>query len=296
MDLSEDTLVKWTKRSSQNEKDKQEYTVSQIRAAILSDATLEKMYRNDDLSIYTKGSYANNTNVRLDSDVDVVVERTDLFYFGTVAPYTRVSSSPYTGPWTEESFWQAVQKALVNYFDYNAVDTTGNSSIQIDTDHRMNIHADVVPCSKYKLYFSDTMVYEGTRLKKQDGTIAINYPAIQKEKGNLKNNQTGRRYKRVVRIIKRLENEMVKSGYCNEVPSYLLECLVYNCDNRFFEHLTYRDTLVAILHCIADGLINSDNEAWTEPNEIKLLFAENQKWDLSDALRFIAAALKFVKE
>ena len=57
------------------------------------------------IEVYAKGSYANETNVRADSDVDVVVENRDLYYFEYVprdsAPSPDPYRSPYTGRWND---------------------------------------------------------------------------------------------------------------------------------------------------------------------------------------------------
>ncbi|MCH7388141.1 hypothetical protein MMO39_12650 [Acinetobacter modestus] len=75
--ISEVTLSNWTLPSSDNEKEKQERAERMIRQAI--DA--HEVFQNCSLKVYAKGSYANNTNVRSDSDVDIAVECTDAIYW-----------------------------------------------------------------------------------------------------------------------------------------------------------------------------------------------------------------------
>src|SRR5690242_5552675 len=61
---------------SNNEDDKRERTENQIRAALANcDAVKGRPY-----IVYAKGSYANNTNVRLNYDVDIAVEYRGFFY------------------------------------------------------------------------------------------------------------------------------------------------------------------------------------------------------------------------
>ena len=59
----EDQLGRWTKPSSDTEKDKQERTERMVRKAI-SD---HPEFHDCNLTVYAKGSYPNNTNVRLAS-------------------------------------------------------------------------------------------------------------------------------------------------------------------------------------------------------------------------------------
>lgn len=63
-------LSQWIKPSSDSEKDQQDRAEHMVKDAI------KNWWAFDNLTplIYTKGSYPNNTNVRTDSDVDVVVE------------------------------------------------------------------------------------------------------------------------------------------------------------------------------------------------------------------------------
>jgi len=196
--FSENTLESWTHRSSAHESAKQEKTEAAIKNALLSNSDLEELYNANKLVIYAKGSYANNTNVRLDSDVDIAVEERDGFYSDRNG-YT-IPTVGYSGKWSEEFLWQTVQKSLINYFGDAAVDTSGNASLEISSDFS-GIRADVVPCSQYHYYTSPTLFRQGTRLKKRDGTIVINYPKQQYDNGVLKNNKTGRSYKRTVREL-----------------------------------------------------------------------------------------------
>lgn len=73
----EDQLSRWTEPSSDTEQDKQERTERMIREAI--DA--HTPFKDCSLKVYAKGSYANNTNVRADSDVDIAVECTEVEYW-----------------------------------------------------------------------------------------------------------------------------------------------------------------------------------------------------------------------
>jgi hypothetical protein len=53
-----------------------------------------------------------------------------------------------------------------------------------------------------------------------------------------KNNATGGRFKRIVRVLKRLRNEMADHDVAAAKPiaSYLIECFVWNVPNEGFGH------------------------------------------------------------
>jgi len=62
----EETLQGWTTPSSATEQEKQERTERMIRHAVDEHGP----FAGCSLRVYAKGSYANNTNVRADSDVN----------------------------------------------------------------------------------------------------------------------------------------------------------------------------------------------------------------------------------
>ena len=61
---------------SNNEDQKRERTQEQVRAALKAYEPL----KGRNYVVYAKGSYANNTNVRLDYDVDIAVEYRGFFF------------------------------------------------------------------------------------------------------------------------------------------------------------------------------------------------------------------------
>src|SRR5665647_723039 len=92
----EDKLAGWTGPSSATEQDKQDRTERMIRDAINDHEPFKTLSRK----VYAKGSYANNTNVRSDSDVDIAVECGNVIYFDPHEPGVAPASTPYTGEWT----------------------------------------------------------------------------------------------------------------------------------------------------------------------------------------------------
>src|SRR3989344_6689302 len=104
----EEQLTGWTGPSSDSEQEKQERTERMIRQAIAGNVP----FRGCCLRIYAKGSYANNTNVRADSDVDIAVECTDVEYWEEAKPGAHPSMTPYTGIWTPEKLRSELLSAL----------------------------------------------------------------------------------------------------------------------------------------------------------------------------------------
>ena len=75
MKYTEERLQSWTAPLSDTEKQRAENAIKRIRAAIDGSEELKRK----DIEIFTQGSYANNTNVRSESDVDICVMLKDVF-------------------------------------------------------------------------------------------------------------------------------------------------------------------------------------------------------------------------
>lgn len=284
----EDQLSGWTKPSSDTEKDKQDRTERMIRDAIDAHAPFD----NCSLKVFAKGSYANNTNVRTDSDVDIAVECTDVLYWEEAEKGIHTPGSPYTGIWTPTKLRTELVSALKKKFP-NQVDTSGSTAIQINSSSS-RVDADVVPCFSYR-YYMKTGSRSGTKIFKNGGSSIVNHPSQQLDNGIAKNNQTGYRYKKGARLLKRIENKMAEDGTFRELPSFFMECLAYNCPNSIFAHSTWTDRLREMLIHIWNELQGDEpNERrWVEVNDCFYLFHSSQKWSRVDGRSFAKAAWNY---
>lgn len=77
MRFSEETLQAWTIPPSDTEEQKLQNAERMVRDAIGIDGKLQSY----GINVFCQGSYANNTNIKLDSDIDINVNLTDAFYF-----------------------------------------------------------------------------------------------------------------------------------------------------------------------------------------------------------------------
>jgi hypothetical protein len=283
----EATLRSWVKPPSNHEDDKRNKTEEEIKAALRASAWLKPV----GYKVYAKGSYANNTNVRLDYDVDIAVECTDFYYYdhiGAAADLKKAAVerqfTPYKGGYTSPQFKSDVEQALVDYFGRTAV-TRGNMAMRIRAK-KTTLPADVVPCFEYHLIFWGNVKYnQGTRIYPDRGPHIHNWPQQQYVNGVSKNNSTGRRFKRMVRALKRLENELLKQGLLTEeLPSFLMECLVYNVPNDIFNHQTYVEDMRELLAYIFNQTLNYEScSEWLEVSERKYLFRPSQHWTWQQA-------------
>ena len=76
MRYSENTLKGWKDPASTTEEQRISNTINMIKSAINGSAELKDLT----IEVFVQGSYANNTNVRTNSDVDVCVMLTSSFY------------------------------------------------------------------------------------------------------------------------------------------------------------------------------------------------------------------------
>lgn len=265
------------KRPSDSEDTKSTSTEAQIRKALDNYGPLEgRPYR-----VYVKGSYANNTNVRLNYDVDIAVEYYGYFFYdlcfeleGQDKSVLKLTDS--SDPYTRSEFKADILAALNVAFGESAVEP-GKIAYRI-REKKTTLPADVVPCWEYRRYDrivnGTPVVFVGSRVFPSSGAHKDNYPKVQLDNGVSKNNATKRRYKRIVRAFKKLQTRMVSEGVLDaELPSYFSESLVYNVDNDAFGHTTYLEDMRRVLAQIFNATLpNGDHAKWVQAHELQYLF------------------------
>lgn len=287
----ESTFGSWAKAPSTTELTKCQHAETAIREAVKKDETLGQ----HDIIVFPQGSYRNRTNVRADSDVDICILCHGTFFYGLpdgMAAHQfgiEPSSYPYA------TFKNDVDHALREHFGMLAV-TRGNKAFDIH-QNTYRVDADAVACFDYRLYRADGSWEQGTSFLPDNGGQVINYPEQNYSNGVSKNTATNRRFKGAVRILKRLRNEMADGGniFAKPIPSFLIECLVWNVPNVFFAYSTWTETVREILVCLFRETSDSGNcSGWGEINRIKYLFHPTQQWTQQIAHNFITAAWNHV--
>ncbi len=250
-----------------------------------------------DIEVYVKGSYANKTNVRADSDVDVAVQCNEALYSDEAKPGTKPAGTPYNGIWTPTRLRSELKEALEAKFD-SQVDDSGSTAFRINSSSA-RVDADVVPCFDYRYYLSSGEIRDGAKVFKKDGTSLVNYSRQQLENGEAKDCRTGDDYKSAVRIMKRVENLMVENGVHRVVPSFFVECLVYNCLDDLFRRSTWTSAIKGIIYHIWSNLEGTEptdvTERWLEVSECKYLFQSTQDWTRKDGRDFAHAAWNYLE-
>lgn len=126
MKYSEQTLQNWTAPLSQTEEQRADNTIKMIRNAINSCDELKTM----DIDIFIQGSYANNTNVRSESDVDVCVMLRDTFHTDYAQGKGREDYGFKASDFTFQEYRNLVKKALQDKFRTEYV-YDGNKSLKL---------------------------------------------------------------------------------------------------------------------------------------------------------------------
>lgn len=293
-------LERWMSRSSSAEDIRMERAERMVRAAIDAHPAFDG-YRNV-IKVYPKGSYANRTNVRADSDVDIVVENRDLYYYEylprSAAPSPDPNASPYRGRWDDKDEWRSeVLAALRNAYGPAHVDTGGTVAITIDEVPGSRPSTDVVPSFEFRRFDSPDRraIHIGSRVFSTDGEAINNFPEQQRANGIAKDGRTSGRYKKYVRALKNAENFLADDGQIEGLPSYFMECLVWNVPDSIISHgLELADGFRAALQYLLVNLHEDDfdSEKWKEPNELKWLFRGAKKWTSEDGCFLAFRTLK----
>ncbi len=265
-----------------------------VRNALDASNALRKV----ELLVIPKGSYPNGTNVRVDSDVDIAVIQRRFFFSerdGERSGLQEQLGYRRSFRYTDADFRHEVEQALRARFDPEC-DCTGKTAITV-SENSGRVSADVVPSFHFRRYSGSGFFEEcdrGLTTLRTDGRWIVNYPSQQLSRGRGKNFATFGQYKKLVRILKRIENDLADDGTIAKMASYFIECLVYNVPSG--EFATFRldpltHNLRAVLAHIKDATQTTDGTAdWTEVNGIKPLFGSDQQWEPKHARGLATAA------
>lgn len=294
MVVSEEWLRASARRPSDHEDSKRDRTEAEIRQ-VLAAGLGGWPHR-----VYVKGSYANNTNVRLNYDVDIAVEYTGTYHYERAfaaagLPPERLGVVPAHDPMTQEQWRDLVHALLVVHYGNSAVQA-GRIASRV-RQPSATLPADVVPCWSFRRYDAPNDFHEGTTIRPRTGPDVVNYPEQHLRRGVAKNNRTQRRYKRIVRVLKRLQDHMIAEGaFRGALPSYLVECAVFNVPDTAFGGPTYLDDTRSVIAALFnDTLPGGRADRYEHVNGLMWLFAGANRFDASDVHRLANAAWDYLR-
>ena len=289
----EGKLRKWAKPPSETETDKCERTERMVKEAIQEDPKLSKL----NITVFSKGSYKNRTNIPSDSDVDVGVRHNNLFINDYPRGMDKSDFGLVTANYNYSDFRNDVISAIKNKFKTGTV-TIGDKSIKVKSS-TARVDADVVVFTVHRRFREDKSVAAtGVALKTTTKIIIYNWPDQNYSNSVNKNSNTKKRYKAFVRILKNLRVELKKDGYSyNHIPSFLAECLAWNVPNCAYDADSYKKMSLDCLKYLSVQLADINNvRKWGEVNELKYLFGTNQPWTLTQAKGFVDNCISFIEK
>ena len=285
----EERFRDWAGGPGDTEQERCENAERVIRNAIKTSDELKSL----DLEVFSQGSYRNVTNIPQESDVDVAVCLLETMYY-EIPPGTEPSQFGIVPSNREfRPYKKAVAKALIDYCGIENV-TVGNKAIRVHSN-TYHVDADVVANWLFREYFDPSRpryFRDGVKFLSDDGKWITNYPKQHIEEGIRKNERTSKRFKRVVRVIKRLQAEMVDEKVISDaLPSFFIESLVYNVPDDHFGHTQYTDDVrAALAYLFNNTRVTDDPSKWLEANGVKYLFDPTQPWTQAQAHAFVSTA------
>ena len=111
--------------------------------------------------------------------------------------------------------------------------------------------------------------------------IRDSYPKDHINNGKQKNNDTNYEYKKLVRIMKHIRNNMVDDGKADsdKITSFLIECLVWNVPNNLITgSSTWTDTVKNAIAYLWNAIKDEKHKKWGEVSERLYLFHSGRKW------------------
>ena len=268
-------------------------TADCVKQILKSDSVL----KDKDFDLYLQGSYKNDTNIRGDSDVDIVAQLNTTFGFDLSRlgeEEIRMFRQAYpdaTYQWKE--FRKDVLKAILGYYGNNNI-AEGDKAIKV-IQMPGYLAADIVVCIHYRKYAyfngpKNQSYIDGIKFyTRKEGRVIVNYPKEHYENGKTKNStgHTSGWYKPAVRTFKNARSFLIDHDIItnDQAPSYFIECLIYNAPDENFGK-TYQDSYYNIL----SWLNTAELHAFRCQHEQGNLFGNTpEQWNISDANSIIEA-------
>jgi hypothetical protein len=193
-----------------------------------------------------------------------------------------------------------IDAALASTFGSISLDRTGSKAIRVLALPGSRAPVDVVPAFRYIWVMNDgaggMVRQDGATILSKDGKWTNNFPRQHHDNGIAKRGRTLHRFKKVVRSLKRLRDELVAAGQLGpkQCPSFLIECLTYVVEDACFTATGSDERYDRVMQVVErmDELLSQPS--WVadalEINGVKYLFRPGQPWSPADALEFTRAA------
>jgi hypothetical protein len=243
---------------------------------------------------YLQGSYRNSTNIYGNSDVDIVVELTSVFW-SNLTEEEKSKLGWQEAAYNVGQFRNDVISSLTNYYGNALLDISGDKSIKLLPDSG-RLKADIVVGGNYCYYENQKIRAEGIIFWPKSSVYPItNYPKVHFSNGADKNSdfRTRGRYRKSTRMFKNARDK-INGGmpeFSVKFPSYFIECLLYNVpDNCFWGN--FQNTYTAVANWLNDRFNkNTINEFICQNGMFYLFGSDTVQWNVTDAWQFVNALM-----
>jgi hypothetical protein len=236
MSISENQLETWSHQGS--------VTQSAATYEIIRNALQDPMapFASKSFDIFLQGSYGNNTNIYSDSDVDIVIRLSSVYYHDlselTQAEQSLFNQKKVPGTYSFDEFKAEVLSWLTTKFGMGV--KAGSKAIYVPGNGSRR-EADVLACVEHRAYYKydeqgGSRFRDGVCFWTSKGEKIINYPKLHMANCTLKHQETGYYFKPTIRTLKNMRNAMIEQDYLKEgvAPSYFLEGMLYNVPSQLF--------------------------------------------------------------
>lgn len=292
MTISEDQLETWSHPGAQEQS---KTTYASIKA-VLEDTAAPYSIRAFDT--FLQGSYGNSTNIRTDSDVDIVMRLHSINYYNvddlSEDERARFHQNSGTTDYSQDIFKAEVLAWLRQKFGDGV--KAGKKAIFIPGSNSRR-DTDVLVCTKHVTYTSypssnGAQFREGICFWDSEGQQVVNYPKQHLANCKAKNQNTSTHFKSNVRVFKNIRKAMIKEGYIEDgvAPSYFIEGMLWNVPNENFAS-TYQQTFI---NCV-NWLAKCDHSKLSCANDYHYLIRDGARvcWNLADYNRFRAELVRY---
>lgn len=281
MAISESQLDTWAKQGSVT----QSAQTYQAIKSVLEDVNAP--YSARDFSVFLQGSYANDTNVYRESDVDVVIRLNETFYADT-GRLSVGAKAHYDNAFVRADVqWSEFRAAVLSWLQekYGTDVQSGKKAILVKGDGNRR-DADVIVCCRFRRYREgsdgvDDLYDEGICFW-SDGVRVENFP--KQHSANLTSMHQGTNgwLKPVIRVYKNMRNRMIGDEVLKEgtMPSYFIEGMLYNVPNSKFGG-TFVDSFVLTYNWILGA------------NPFELVTASGLNWLVREGTQVSISPTKF---
>ena len=272
MPIRESTLSSWSHHQAGTASKQAHVSVRDAQAAY--DWPSEVKYE-----VFLQGSYKNDTNLRRDSDVDVVVR---------LASKLRPRVALLTGEQLQEDGshkaayerWHSFRRHALKAMRarYGDAVSSGRKTIKL-AKGEIQADADLVVTVSYKggigFYLPDERRW------------VVSYPQQHHQRGSKKERATSNRFKRTIRMFKAARNRLVDKGALtkDEAPSYFIECLLYNVPDHLFAQ-KLAPTYTGILNWLKTAKLR---DFQCQNGQVPLFGRQREQWAVDKSRAFVKA-------